>query len=456
MSKTLSLTAFVMNTASHIVHGTWRDPRGGQRDFNDLSLWTSLAKELEDGGFDTIFLADVVGLYGDYEGGWESHIRNGLQVPSNDPFTLASAIAATTERLGIAVTAGVYQQPPYNFARQMSTLDHLSRGRVAWNIVTGYLENGFRNYGYDGMLPHDERYDTADEYLDVVYKLWEGSWDDEALKKDRETGIYADPAHVHKIHHESKHYKVEGPHLVSPSPQRTPLLFQAGASTRGKAFAAQHAEAVFINTPNPEAARSLVAEVREKAVQNGRRGEDVQFFQGQWFVIGETEEEAQKKAEELDEIIDYKMMIAHFGGGMGIDFGKWDLDTPIEDIETDGVRGIFNWIKQSVEGRKPTLHDVAAHHGRTTRCVGTPEQIADRLEEWLEAGVSGINVMNAFIPSSYTEFIEKVVPILAERGLLKEREAVPETLRGRLFGQDRLSERHPAARYRRSFGGVRS
>lgn len=277
------------------------------------------------------------------------------------------------------------------------------------------------------------------------------SWDDAALKKDRETGVYADPDHVHKIYHESAHYKVEGPHLVAPSPQRTPLLFQAGASTRGKAFAAKHAEAVFINTPNPDAARKLISEVKDQVERNGRNRDDIQFFQGQWFVIGDTEEEAWEKAREIDAVTDDKMMIAHMGGSMGVDFGHWDLDTPIEDIEIEGTRGIFQWVKQSVPGRKPTLRDVAAHHGQTTRVVGTPEQIADRLEEWLDAGVSGINVMNAFIPTSYTEFIEKVVPALQARGLLKDRESKPETLRSHLFGEDRLNERHPAAKYRGAF-----
>jgi len=451
MKKTLSLTAFVMNTASHIVHGTWRDPRGEQRDFNDLNVWTSLAKELEEGGFDTLFLADVIGLYGDYEGSRDFHVRNGLQIPSNDPLTLAAALAASTKRLGLAVTANIFQQPPYNFARQMSTLDHLSNGRLAWNIVTGSLDNGFKNLGYDGLISHDERYDTADEYVDVLYKLWEGSWDNEALKKDRETGVYADPKHVHKIYHESKHYRVEGPHLVSPSPQRTPLLFQAGASSRGKAFAAKHAEAVFINTPSPEAAKTLIDEMKDLAVQNGRAKEDIQFFQGQSFVIGDTEEEARKKAKQLDEITDYKMMIAHMGGSMGIDFGHWDLDTPLEDIETEGTRSLFEWVKQAVPDRKPTLRDVAAHHGKSTRVVGTPEQIADRLEEWLDAGVAGINVMNSFIPSSYTEFIDKVVPVLRKRGLVQAQGEEPQTLRSKLFGRDTLSERHPAAQYRYFF-----
>src|SRR5699024_6263145 len=286
------------------------------------------------------------------------------------------ALVASTKQIGLAVTSSIFQQPPYNFARQMSTLDHLSGGRLAWNIVTGSLDNGFKNLGYDGLVPHDERYDRADEYMDVLYKLWEGSWDDDALKKDRKTGVYADPERVHKIYHESEHYQVEGPHLVSPSPQRTPLLFQAGASKRGKAFAAKHAEAVFINTPSPEAARSLIDEMREAAVRNGRARTDIQFFQGQSFVIGETEEEAKEKAKQLDQRTDDKMMIAHMGGSMGVDFGHWDPDTPIEDMKTEGTRSLFEWVKQAIPGRQPTLRDVAAHHGRSTRVVGTPEQIA--------------------------------------------------------------------------------
>ncbi|RID81490.1 FMN-dependent monooxygenase [Peribacillus asahii] len=451
MTKPLSFSAFVMNTASHILHGLWRDEEGHQLNFNDINLWVSLAKRLEDGGFDAMFFADVIGLYGDYKGSWEHHVQAGMQIPSNDPMVLMSALAVNTKHLGLAFTAAPLQEPPFNFARRVSTLDHISKGRIAWNIVTNAQENAYRNFGYDGLVPHDERYRWADEYVDVLYKLWEGSWDEGALLQDRKSGIHADPSKVHKIHHVGERYQVEGPHLVSPSPQRTPVLFQAGSSTAGRDFGARNAEAVFIVTPDPENACKLIEDTRRLAIQNGREGHDIKFYQGLSFVIGETEEEARRKEIELDKNIDLDSILAHIGGGIGIDLGNLSLDTLIENVETEGVRSTLDWVQQSTPGRTPTVADFARLRDKSTRIVGTPETIADQLEIWSEAGVDGINVINATIPGSYEEFIDQVMPVLRKRGLVRNKHGEPGTFRHTLFGTDRLSERHPAARYRGAF-----
>lgn len=450
MSQHLLFSAFVMNTSSHITHGLWRDEQGEQIRFNDIDLWVSLAKRLEQGGFDAIFFADVIGLYGDYRGGWDNHVRGGLQIPSNDPLVLLSALAVNTEHLGLAFTAAPIQEPPFNFARRVSTLDHASKGRIAWNIVTNALENGARNFGLDGLTEHDERYRWADEYLDVLYKLWEGSWDEGALLQDRVRGIHADPSRIHKIHHVGERYRVEGPHLVAPSPQRTPLLFQAGSSPAGRDFAARNAEAQFIISPNPEAARKLTAETRELVVKHGRHPNDLKFFQGLSFVVGSTEEEARRKEAELEEKIDLDGMISHMGGGLGVDFGRYSLDTPLNDIETQGVRSILTWVQEGTPGRSPTVEDFGRVLARASRVVGTPESISDQLALWRDAGVDGINVVNATIPGSYDIFIDEVLPVLRRRGLAREGYE-PGTLRKKIFGADRLSDRHPAAAYRGAF-----
>jgi FMN-dependent oxidoreductase (nitrilotriacetate monooxygenase family) len=442
-----------MNTASHITHGLWRAPDGEQLRFNELDLWVDLAKRLEAGGFDAIFFADVVGLYGDYDGGWEHHAKLGLQIPSNDPLVILSALASHTEHLGLAFTAGPIQEPPFNFARRVSTLDHASNGRIAWNIVTGALENGWRNFGHDGLLAHDDRYAWADEYLDVLYKLWEGSWDDGALLADRGTGVYADPTKIHKIHHVSERYRVEGPHLVAPSPQRTPLLFQAGSSPVGRDFAARNAEAQFIVSPDPEKARALIDDTRRLVEQHGRHRDDLKFFQGLSFVVGSTEEEARRKEADLEERIDIDGMIAHFGGSLGIDLGAYEADTPIDLIHTEGGQSGLAWLRESVDGRTPTLGDLTRLRARGTRIVGTPEQIADRLALWRDAGVDGVNVINQVIPGSYDELIEHVFPVLRERGLARDGYAEG-TLRRKLFGSDKLPDRHPAAAYRGAFAGA--
>lgn len=454
MTKPLSFSAFVMNTASHILHGLWRDEEGHQIDFNDVELWVNLAKKLDKGGFDVLFFADVVGLYADHKGGWEYHAENGLQIPSNDPMVLISALAVNTKNLGFAITAAPLQEPPFNFARRISTLDHITKGRIAWNIVTSGQDNAYRNFGYDKMVAHDDRYVWADEYVDVLYKLWEGSWDDGALLKDRQSGVYADPSKVHKIHHESKRYKVEGPHLVAPSPQRTPVLFQAGSSTAGRDFASRNAEAVFIIAPNPESARKVISETRQLAVENGRKPDDIKFFQGLSFVVGETEEEALQKDANLDKKIDLDMMVAHISGSFGKDLGHLPLDTPLEEVQTESTRSIAEWVRQSTPGRLPTVADLARFQGKLTRIVGTPETIADELARWSEAGVDGINVINATIPGSYEEFINHVLPVLRKRGLARENNKSTGTLRNRLFGEDRLNERHAATKYRGAFAKI--
>lgn len=445
----LHFAAFVMNTTGHIIQGTWRRPTARQADFNSLDHWVGLAKTLERGRFDAIFFADVVGLYAPYRGDERKYVETGLQVPSNDPSVLASAIAYATEHLGIAFTASILQEHPFNFARRISTLDHASKGRIAWNIVTNYLPNASRNFGLEGLTKHDERYAWADEYVDVTYKLWEGSWEEDALVQDRETGVHADYDKIHRINHEGPRYRVEGPHLVSPSPQRTPLLFQAGASEAGRTFAAKNAEAVFIQAPTVAAAARDTADIRARAVRHGRDPRDIKFFQGMHFVIGSTEEEARRKGEELDEWIDFDGQLSHMSGAVGIDFGHEDLDRPVGELKTEGVQSIVGWINDLVTDREPTLRDVAHYTAHNGRITGTPEQIADRLAEWRAAGIDGLNVVNAEIPGSYEEIVDHLLPVLRERGLAR-REYAEGTLRQKLFGRgDRLPATHPAARYRR-------
>lgn len=447
----LLINAFLMNTTSHIMGGQWRRPEAEQHRFNELALWTDLARQLEEAKFDALFFADVVGLYGDHEGGWSSLLKKGLQVPSNDPLVLLSALAGATKDIGLALTSSVIQSHPFQFARQVSTLDHISNGRAGWNIVTSVLENAHRNFNGTELTKHDERYDWAEEYVDAAYKLWEGSWDDDALVQDKAAGVHADPEKVHKIYHRGQRYSIDGPHLVSPSLQRSPVLFQAGSSGRGQEFCAAHAEATFTLAGSPEAAAKYTSKVRELAVAAGRSADDVKFVQGFHFVVGGTEDEANRKAAELEETLDIDALIAHIGGGFGKDFGGLPIDTPIGDLETEGSQGHLAAIRAMVPGGNPTLRDLALYRARANRIVGTPEQIADGLERWQDAGIDGINIINQILPGSYTDFIEGVLPELRQRGLAQS-EYAPGTLREKLFGVgSRLNDRHPAARYRGAF-----
>ncbi|TBU98615.1 LLM class flavin-dependent oxidoreductase [Stutzerimonas kirkiae] len=462
--RRLLLSAFLMNTPAHILEGLWRKPGAEQVRYNELALWTDLARQLEAAKFDALFFADVVGLYGNFNGGWDAFVSKGLQIPSNDPSVIISALAAATENIGLAYTSSVIQDPPFDFARKISTLDHASNGRIGWNIVTSEIANAHRNFNQPGFTPHEERYAWADEYVEVVYKLWEGSWDEGALLVDRERGVFADPAKVHKIWHKGPRYSVEGPHLVTPSPQRTPFLFQAGTSKTGRAFAARNAEAVFTFSGSPEDARHLVDDVRAQAVAHGRNARDLAFFAGLSFVVGSTEEEARRKKAEYDEYLDLEGLAAHAGGALDIDLGGVPLDTPLKDIRTEGGQGILDSLIRATPGNAPTVADMVRWRAENMRLVGTPEQIVDQLERWQDAGIDGINIVNHVIPGSYSEFIEGVLPELRRRGLAQS-EYAPGSFREKVFGAREgfasgaqgagyLSDRHPAARYRGAFVDV--
>ncbi len=450
MPKRMLLNAFSMNCVSHIQQGLWVRDDTRQLEYTQIDPWVELAHILEKGCFDALFLADVVGVYDTYKGGPETSIIEGMQIPSNDPSLLVSSMAHATKNLGFAYTSSIYQAHPFTFARQMSTLDHLTRGRIAWNIVTTYLSNAGLNYGLGGLPPHDERYDLADEYLEVTYKLWEGSWEDDAVLADTVRGIYADPSKIHQINHTGKHYHVAGPHLSEPSPQRTPLLFQAGSSTRGRSFAAKHAECIFISESKDslQGESNVINDVRSQAKQLGRRPEDILFFQGISPVVGGTEAEAMSKAADYIDQFSTEGSLAHLSGGIGIDMGVVDLDQRLDTIDPQSMRGFIKSLIESAPDKKRTFRDLIRNRMAGQFLTGTPEQIADALEEWQQRGVDGFNIVYSVTPGTFVDFIDGVVPVLQSRGLV-QREYSPGPLRQKLFGVPKLPDRHIGATYRR-------
>ena len=443
---------FTMDTVSHVNQGMWRHPENKTVRHNDLETWIELAQLAERGCFDAVFLADGAGLGGDFGGSWSVYPERGLMFPIGDPLMLLSAMAQVTENLGFIYTSAPIQHPPYSFARSAATLDHLTKGRIGWNVVTNASANAHRNVGLDGLIEHDERYEIAEEYLEVAYKLWEGSWEDDAVRVDVENCVYADPAKVHKINHKGKYFRCEGPLQVIPSPQRTPMLFQAGGSEVGRNFGARHAEGIFLMADTPADAARVVEDMRARAVKAGRRTEDLKFFQGLTFVVGSTMEEAEAKAASYDEYLDPQAAIAYRGGFMGIDFADVDPSTPLRELIKDakGIQGPLKlFIDKQPEGSNPTVRDLSAFFGAKYRVVGTPESIADELEEWAAVGVDGINMISIITPGTYADFIDHVVPVLQQRGLM-QRDYAPGTLREKMFGtgQSRLNDRHPAMSHR--------
>ena len=452
MTRRLILNGFSMNAVSHVFHGLWRHPETRQTEFNDLATWVELAKLLERGRFDALFIADIIGTDPAYKGSWDTYLEEAVQIPINDSGVLAAALIGATEHLGLTFTSSILQEHPFNFARKVSTLDHLSKGRIGWNIVTSVSHNAAQNFGFDKIVPHDERYAWAHEYVDVVYKLWEGSWDDDALVNDKLANLYAHPDRVHHIHHQSKRYKVLGPHLSQPSPQRTPVLFQAGSSVAGRGFAARHAEGTFIVSLNPQGVRRLTEEVRAQVQAAGRDPDDLKFIQGLSFVIGSTEDEARRKARDLDEYVSTDGLLAHISRDLGIDLGLLDPDRPVEELKIEGVQGLVRVFEEGNPGQRARVRDLGAAYAHNTRMIGTPEQIADNLAVWQAAGMDGINLVYHTTPGSFAEFIDEVIPVLRKRGLAQA-EYAPGTYRERLFpGRAALlNDRHPAARYRGAF-----
>jgi long-chain alkane monooxygenase len=447
----LRFNAFSMNCVSHIHHGQWAREDSRSMDYTDLDAWIELAQLLDRGKFDALFLADVVGTYAAYGGSRDAAVEEGLQTPVNDPSLLIPAMAAATENLGFAFTQSVLQEQPFNFARRLSTLDHLTKGRVGWNIVTSYLPDAARNLGYGGLPSHEDRYRRAEEYMQVVYKLLEGSWEDDAVIRDVENGIYADPAKIHDIDHRGEFYPdVPGPHLAEPSPQRTPVLFQAGTSEWGRDFAARNAEAIFIIARTPAGARETIDDIRGRAAAVGRDPEDIVFFQGMSFIVGGTEAEAQAKAEEYDQGASARGYAAHMGGAMGVDLADIDLDAPVGEIEQYNTQGIVKGILEAAPDKTATFGDLLAYRS-INRIIGTPEQVADRLQEWADAGVGGINMPYYVTPGSFRDFIDGAAPELQRRGLMQS-EYTPGTLREKLADGEheaRLPDTHPGGRTRR-------
>lgn len=443
--RRIRLNAFDMACIGHIQHGMWTHPRDRSVEYRSLDYWIELARTLERGLFDGLFLADVLGVYDVYAGTPDAALRGSVQVPLIDPSLLVPAMAHATTHLGFGITCNLAYEPPYLFARRMSSLDHLTNGRIGWNVVTGYLDSAARGMGSDGQMAHDDRYDLADEYMRAVYALWEGSWDDDALRIDRIGGIYADPSCVHRVRHEGRQYRIDAIHLCEPSPQRTPVLYQAGASDRGRAFAARHAECVFINSSTKGNVARLVADLRRKAAPR-----PLQAYVGITVVVGRNELEAQEKFVEYRRYASVEGALAHAAASLGIDFSRFGMDEPVDGSVSQAIQSNVDAMARAL-GPNWTKRDLINRFmlgSRQLPVVGSPEQVADELIAWVdEADVDGFNLSRTVTPECLEDFIGLVVPVLQERGRYKEG-YTPGTYREKLFGTARLTEPHPAANFR--------
>ncbi|MFK0628389.1 LLM class flavin-dependent oxidoreductase [Acinetobacter nosocomialis] len=452
MTKRISFNAFEMNCIAHQSPGLWRHPQDRSVEYKDLEYWTDLAQILERGFFDGIFIADVLGIYDVYYQSAEHAITGAVQVPVNDPLQIVPAMAAVTKHLGFGVTTSISFEHPYPFARRISTLDHLTKGRVGWNIVTSYLESGSKNLGLKTQVNHDNRYDIADEYLEVLYKLWEGSWEEGSVLRDRESGIFADHKKVHPIQHEGKYFTVPGIHICEPSPQRTPVLYQAGASSRGQKFASQNAECVFIAAPSKIATKKVVQGIRQKLAQEGRDPYSVKIYALLSIVTDETDAKAQAKFKEYQSYGSYDGALTLLSGWSGVDFSQYQPTDKVEYIQTNAIQSLLDSYVNADPERVWTIEEIANWNslgGNGPVLVGSAETVSDALQQWVEdTDVDGFNLAYILAHQTFADVVEFIVPELQKRGVYQT-SYTQGTLREKLFGAGPyLPENHRGAKYR--------
>jgi FMN-dependent oxidoreductase (nitrilotriacetate monooxygenase family) len=452
MSRIIHFNAFDMNCVGHQSPGLWAHPRDRSSKYKDLDYWQDLGRTLERGIFDGIFIADVIGYYDVYKGNNYHAIHQAAQIPVNDPLQLVAPIALATEHLGIGITASVSFEHPYTFARRLATADHHSKGRLGgYNLNTKNVIGG-KNNGHGGLRSHDNRYEVAHEYLEVIYKLLEGSWEEGAVLRDRQNRIFTDPAKVHEIGHKGKYFDVPGYSLTEPSPQRTPVLYQAGASGPGKQFAADHAECVFVAAQTKTILRNYVKDVRARATAAGRDASKFRIYNLLTVIVDETDEKARAKFRDYLDYVSYDGALVFMSGWTGVDFSKYQPDDLVRKVETNAIHSAIESLSEGDPDKRWTIKELAEWGGiggMGPVIVGSASTVADELQKWVEeTDVDGFNLAYAVTPESFEDIVGYLVPELQKRGVYPT-EYKPGTLREKLFGQGPyLPNDHPADQYR--------
>jgi FMN-dependent oxidoreductase (nitrilotriacetate monooxygenase family) len=451
--REMHVSLLTMVTPAHNDYGLWAHPENQKLNYNKTSFWQHLARTCEEAGMDAIFFADALGIPDAYTGTIEPALRDGVHVPTLDPVITAASAMSVTTHLGWAATMTANFEPPYGLARRMATLDHLTEGRAGWNIVMSFLRNAEGNFGIDAGISSG-RYDRAEDFMEVCYKLWEASWDEDAVLADTVTQEYIDPERVHYIDHEGEYFSSTGPALWAPSPQRTPVIFQAGSSTRGRTFAAKHAEVVFVMNRNDEKFRDQIVDIRLRAAEIGRGRDDLKILAMLGIIVGATEEEANAKLADYQKYSRVQGYLVHENAINGFDPMRFPREMLLIDALAEGgflreETGVYarpdDW---TVGDLIDNLEDLRAE--RMT-IVGDPVQVADQLEAWMdEFDLDGFLLRSFLYPKSAEDFRDLVVPELQRRGRYRT-EYEGTTLRENLFGagRTRLPENHFGASLRR-------
>ncbi|SFE54516.1 FMN-dependent oxidoreductase, nitrilotriacetate monooxygenase family [Paenibacillus algorifonticola] len=442
--KQLKLGLFIQSTGHHAA--AWRHPETATLQSHNVHYYQQLAKTAERGKFDLLFLADDLAVPLPYKSALTD--RYGKL----EPLTLLSNLAAVTEHIGLAATFSTTFNEPYHAARKFASLDHISDGRAAWNVVTSALNDEAHNFGQDEILDHELRYERADEFFQVASGLWD-SWDEDAVQADKESGEYFDLDKVHVLNHQGTFFSVQGPLNVARPVQGRPVIIQAGSSGTGQQFAAKNADVVFTVQNHLDSAKKFYQQVKELAETHGRSRDDIKILPGLFPIIGDTQEEAEANYQQLQQLVDRKIGTALLGGVLdNIDLSGYADDEPFPELqEAGGTRSRFQLVMETARREGLTVREVylrfASARGHLT-VIGTPEQIADQMELWLREGAAdGFNIMPPYMPGGLDIFVEKVIPVLQQRGLFRT-EYEGGTLR------ENLGLRRPASRYARQESGV--
>jgi len=423
----LILNVAVLGLGMHM--GAWRFRAGSPFDYTDVAFYREIAEVAEAGRLHAIFLADTLAC------AEENFERPNLG--AMDPTVVLAAVAGATRHLGLVATASTTYNEPYNLARRFATLDHVSHGRASWNIVTTFIPDVAANFGTAALPNHDDRYERAEEFVDIVMRLWD-SWEDAALIGDKASGRFADASRVGILNHRGPHYSVRGPLTLPRSPQGRPVLFQAGSSGPGRDLAARVADAVFTPQNTIAAAQEFRADVRRRAAAHGRNPDDIKIVPGLVPVLGGTQAEARARKDELDELCGHAEL-KKLALRVGVPLGELKLDAPLplDLIKANGnfraSEGFRDAVVRLAVEEKLTVREILYRNGGGhVQVVGTPEQVADLIETWhREGAVDGFNLMIDVLPDGLRDFVAEVVPLLQRRGAFRS-DYAGETFRANL------------------------
>ena len=422
MSSKMHLMQMLIHTAcTHTLLG-WADPKDRQlAGLQDFAYWQDMARTLERGCFDGVFFADSPATHAVYKDSVVPSVQYGASWPNHDPMPLVAVMAAATRHLGIGVTLSTTGTTPYLATRRISTLNYLSRGRVGWNIVTGFSNAEHMANGVGAQMPHDERYDFADEFMAVCYQLWD-SVPPDAILADAATGQFADPNKIRQVDFKGRYVSCKAVAPTLPSPHGRPLLFQAGSSGRGMQFALDHAEVIFGIQPHVAGMRKGMDQLRSAAAALNRN-QDAKMLFGLQPIVRSTEAEARQRMEELTQRIPLDAILARLSGVFGVDLSRFDPDKPLAEMETQASRGLMAATVTGADGQAVTLREAASKWALSVaipQIVGTPEQVADEMERiWRETGCHGFNLSPTTNPDSVDDFVDQVVPLLQRRGVFR-------------------------------------